>query len=128
MTCAVVAAISSPALAADPIELGAVLSATGAAAFLGGPEKATLEMLIEDTNKAGGIRGAQVQLVVYDDGSEVSKAVLAARRLMEQDGVTAIFGPSTSNNALAVLSFAERAKVPLLAIAVHKEISTPVKP
>jgi branched-chain amino acid transport system substrate-binding protein len=79
-------------------------------------------------NKAGGIRGAKVELVVYDDASDTSKAVLATRRLIEQDRVLAILGSSTSNNALAVLPFAERSKVPLLPIAVHKEISTPVKP
>lgn len=114
--------------AAEPVKIGAVLSVTGPAAFLGGPEKNTLEALVEQVNKAGGIRGARVDLVVYDDASDTSKAVLATRRLIEQDRVLAIVGPSTSNNALAVLPFAERSKVPLLAIAVHKEISTPVKP
>jgi branched-chain amino acid transport system substrate-binding protein len=125
---AVVGTAVPPASAADPIKLGAVLSVTGSAAFLGGPEKNTLEMLVDQVNKAGGIRGSGVQLIVYDDASDTSKAVLATRRLMEQDGVLAIIGPSTSNNALAVLSFAERTRVPLLPIAVHKEISTPVKP
>ena len=114
--------------AAEPLKIGAVLSVTGPAAFLGGPEKNTLEALVDQVNKEGGIRGARVELVVYDDASDTSKAVLATRRLIEQDRVLAIVGPSTSNNALAVLPFAERSKVPLLAIAVHKEISSPVKP
>ncbi len=114
--------------AAEPVKIGAVLSVTGPAAFLGGPERNTLDALVEQVNKAGGIRGAKVELVVYDDASDTSKAVLATRRLIEQDRVLAIVGPSTSNNALAVLPFAERSKVPLLPIAVHKEISTPVKP
>jgi branched-chain amino acid transport system substrate-binding protein len=114
--------------AREPVKIGAVLSVTGPAAFLGGPERNTLDALVEQVNKAGGIRGAPVELVVYDDASDTSKAVLATRRLIEQDRVLAIVGPSTSNSALAVLPFAERSKVPLLAIAVHKEISTPVKP
>ncbi len=118
----------APARAAEPIKIGGVYSVTGPAAFLGGPEKNTLEMMVDKTNKAGGIRGSQVQLSFYDDASDTSKAVLAIRRLMEQDQVLAVLGPGTSNNALAILPFAERAKVPTLPIAVHKEISTPVKP
>lgn len=114
--------------AADPVKIGSVLSVTGGGAFLGGPEKNALELMVDQVNRAGGVRGAQIQLTVYDDASDTSKSVLATRRLMEQDGVLAIVGPGASNNALAVLPFAERARVPLLPIAVHKEISTPVKP
>lgn len=116
------------ATAADPVKIGSVLSVTGGGAFLGGPEKNALELMADQVNRAGGVRGAPIQLTVYDDASDTSKSVLATRRLMEQDGVLAIVGPGASNNALAVLPFAERARVPLLPIAVHKEISTPVKP
>lgn len=128
MAIAVTVASAPAARAADPIKIGAVLSVTGGAAFLGGPEKNALDLMVDQVNKAGGIRGAQIQFVAYDDASDTSKAVLATRRLFEQDGVLAAVGPGTSNNALAVLTFAERAKAPLLPIAVHKEISTPVKP
>ena len=47
--------------AGEPIRIGAILSVTGPAAFLGAPEARTLEMLVEAQNKHGGIAGRQIQ-------------------------------------------------------------------
>ncbi len=53
-----------------PIKIGAVLSATGGASFLGDPEKKTLEMYVADINAKGGINGRKVEVIIYDDASE----------------------------------------------------------
>ena len=45
------------AQAAEPIKIGAILSVTGPASFLGAPEARTLEMLVAETNKKGGVLG-----------------------------------------------------------------------
>ena len=45
------------AQAAEPIKIGAILSVTGPASFLGAPEAKTLEMLVAETNKKGGVLG-----------------------------------------------------------------------
>ena len=52
------------------IKLGAVLSVTGPASFLGDPEKKTLEMYVEQINSNGGVNGQKFQLVIYDDGGD----------------------------------------------------------
>ena len=44
---------------AAQVKVGAVLSVTGPAAFLGDPEKKTLEMYVENINAAGGVNGQQ---------------------------------------------------------------------
>ena len=43
--------------AADTIKIGSVLSVTGPAGYLGDPELKTLQMMIEDINKKGGVLG-----------------------------------------------------------------------
>ena len=43
--------------AEPPIKIGAILSVTGPASFLGAPEAKTLEMLVAETNKKGGVMG-----------------------------------------------------------------------
>jgi len=48
------------AQAAEPIKIGAILSVTGPASFLGGPESRTREMHDEATNKKGGVLGRPV--------------------------------------------------------------------
>ncbi|MCA1908179.1 MAG: ABC transporter substrate-binding protein, partial [Magnetospirillum sp.] len=45
------------AQAADPVRIGAFLSVTGPASFLGEPEKKTLEMYVDRLNKQGGVQG-----------------------------------------------------------------------
>ncbi len=60
----------TPAFAQGEIKLGAVLSVTGPASFLGDPEKRTLEMVVEDVNAKGGILGRKVRLIVYDDAGD----------------------------------------------------------
>ena len=41
------------------IRIGAVLSVTGPAAYLGEPEKKTLEIYVADINAKGGVNGQQ---------------------------------------------------------------------
>ncbi len=52
-----VAAFAPTVSAEEPIKIGALLSVTGPASFLGAPEARTLEMLAADLNAKGGIRG-----------------------------------------------------------------------
>ena len=56
------------------IKIGAVLSVTGPASFLGDPEKKTLEMYVADINAKGGVNGQQIKLFVYDDGGDPNQA------------------------------------------------------
>ena len=54
--------ISLAATASAEIRLGASVSATGPAAFLGDPEAKTIEMLVDQVNEAGGINGEKIEL------------------------------------------------------------------
>ncbi|HEY5997508.1 MAG TPA: ABC transporter substrate-binding protein [Candidatus Deferrimicrobiaceae bacterium] len=115
------------AQAAGPIRIGAIFSVTGPASFLGEPEKNTAKMMEEEINQAGGLLGRKVELVVYDDESDATKAVTAVDRLIKKDKVVAIIGPSTSGNTLAIIPKVEEAKIPLISCAAAKKINQPVK-
>ena len=129
MLCGIAAlAASTGAFAAEPIKIGAIFSVTGPASFLGEPEKNTAKMLEEQINKAGGLLGRPVEIVVYDDESDPTKAVTAVDRLIKMDGVVAIVGPSTTGSTLAVAPKAIAAKIPLISCAAAKKIVDPVNP
>lgn len=115
------------AQAAEPIRIGAIFSVTGPASFLGEPEKNTAKMLEEDINKAGGLLGRKVEIIVYDDETDATKAVTAYDRLIKKDKVVAVVGPSTSGSTLAIVPKAEAAKIPLVSAAAAKKIVVPVK-
>src|SRR4030065_439040 len=65
--------------AAEPIKVGAILSVTGPASFLGAPEAKTLEMLVEEQNKKGGVLGRKIELIVSDSRASPEKAFSFAK-------------------------------------------------
>lgn len=103
-------------------KVGAVFSVTGRASFLGDPEKKTAEMLAEQINKAGGINGKKLELIVYDDEGDATKCNLAVKKLITQDKVCAIIGPSLSGLSMAVIPLAEKNKIPLISAAASYKI------
>jgi len=118
--------LASPVLAADTIKVGAILAVTGPAAFLGAPEQKTLEMMVEDINKKGGIKGHKVELIVKDSGGSPEKALSFAKQLIEENKVLAIIGPSTSGESMKIKSVAEEGKTILLSCAAAEVIVNPV--
>jgi branched-chain amino acid transport system substrate-binding protein len=108
--------------AAEAYKVGAVFSVTGRASFLGDPEKKTALMLQEQINKKGGINGHPLELIIYDDEGDATKCALAVRKLITQDKVCAIVGPSLSGLSMAVLPEAEKHKIPLVSCAASYKI------
>jgi branched-chain amino acid transport system substrate-binding protein len=125
-------ALTAPvaALAADagPIKIGAVFSVTGGASFLGEPEKNTVHLLADLINERGGVLGRKIEMVVYDDETDVNKCVMAVDKLLRKDQVVAVIGPTTSGNTLAVMPKFEPAKIPLVSCSSADKIVIPVTP
>lgn len=114
--------------ASAEIRIGASVSATGPAAFLGDPQAKTLDMLVEQINEAGGLNGEEIALTLYDDGGDPNKARTFATRLIEDDEVVAIIGGSTTGASMSILSVAEDNAIPFISLAGAIEIIDPVKP
>jgi branched-chain amino acid transport system substrate-binding protein len=110
------------------IKIGAVLSATGPATFLGDPEKKTLEMYVADINAKGGINGQPIKLVVYDDGGDPNQARTFATRLIEEDKVDALLAGSTTATTMPIIALSDEAKIPLINFAGAVQAVYPVKP
>jgi branched-chain amino acid transport system substrate-binding protein len=121
------ALIAAPAIAQEPIKIGAFLSVTGGAAFLGDPEQKTLELYVEKVNAAGGVLGRKLQLVSYDSAGDAEKARTFAKRLIEQDKVDVIVGGSTTGETMAVVPLVEAAQIPFISLAGAVVIIEPVK-
>ncbi|MEW5744545.1 MAG: ABC transporter substrate-binding protein [Nitrospirota bacterium] len=119
--------LAVPCHAKEPYRIGAVLAVTGAASFLGEPEKNTLLMLKEQLNAAGGINGTPVEIVIEDSKSDETQAVLAAKKLLEKDEVLAIIGPSTTGESMALIPIMNAAQTPLISLASGAGITLPAK-
>ncbi len=119
--------VAAAAFAAEPLRIGALFSVTGPASFLGEPEKNTLEMLVKQANARGGVSGRKLELVVYDTQGDVTKSVQLANKLIKNDRVSIIVGPSTTGESMAVIPLAEKEKIPLISCAAGIKITEPVK-
>jgi branched-chain amino acid transport system substrate-binding protein len=109
------------------VKVGAVLSVTGPASFLGDPEKKTLQIYLDDINAKGGVNGQKLQLVGYDDGADANAARTFATRLLEEDKVIAMIGGSTTGATLAMIPLFEEAQTPFISLAGAIQIIEPVR-
>jgi branched-chain amino acid transport system substrate-binding protein len=119
------------ATAQEAYKVGAIFSITGPGSSLGLPERDTALMIEADVNAKGGVKGPDgklhpLKLVIYDDASDETKAVLAAKKLIDEDKVTAIVGTTLSGTSLAILDTVQKAEVPLVSCAAAAKIVEPV--
>lgn len=121
------AAWAVPATAQDKIKIGSVTAVTGPASFLGDPIAKTLKMLVDDVNKKGGVLGKQIELVLYDTGSDPTKAKQFGERLVTEDKVVAQVGGTTTAETMAMVPVFEEAQIPFISMGGAVVIVDPVK-
>ena len=99
------------ARAADPIKIGVLGAFSGPLATPSLTSQVGVEYAVEQFNKAGGLNGRMVELLVRDTNGEPTKAVNFAQQLINSEKVVAILGPSNSGEALATVPIVARAGV-----------------
>ena len=97
--------------AAADIKLGAAEALTGPAAQYGQSIKNGLELAINEINAAGGVKGSKVTLVLEDEQGKKEQAIDVFKKLIFQDKVLMLFGPTLSNSAQAADPIAQAAKI-----------------
>ena len=103
-------AVAAPA--AEPIKIGAFFALSGPAAPIGTPTKLVAEMVVDQINKAGGINGRPIELVVGDTESDPAKAASIAKKFIFSDKVAAIIGPTSTGEGMQVKKIVEEAGMP----------------
>ena len=89
--------------AADTVKIGVLHSLSGTMAISETTLKDTMEMLIEDQNKEGGLLGMELEAVVVDPASNWPLFAEKARELIEKEKVVVTFGCWTSVSRKSVL-------------------------
>ena len=95
-------------LAQAQVTVGVITSAAGPLAMIGVPQKNTVALLPTQVGDQA------IRYIALDDGSDPTATVKALKKLISEDNVDAIIGPSGSPNAIGVISFVAQAQVPLL--------------
>jgi branched-chain amino acid transport system substrate-binding protein len=88
------------------IVLGSIQDLSGPVAMLGDHFRNGMQMRFDEANAAGGVHGRRIRLIVEDSGWDTKKGVLAARKLIDQDGVFALINVLGSSIAVATIPLA----------------------
>ena len=111
------AAPSASAASKPDIKVGVALSLTGVGNAYGPVQKNGVELAAERINAAGGANGAKLKLIIEDDQSSPDGGITAFKKLLQQDRVAAILGPTLSGTAVAADPVAQSAQTPVIAIS-----------
>ena len=108
------------AVACAQIRIGLMVSATGPTTAIGIPQKNTGDLLprkIGDTT---------IEYFQLDDGGDTTRAVQNIKKLIQENNIDAMIGPSTTPNALAILDIIAEAKVPVMATVGTSAVVEPL--
>ena len=117
------AACEKKSSAAEPVReqkvvlLGEVGSLTGAQAVFGLSSRNGFDMALREANAAGGVKGHQLALRVYDSQGRPEESAQAVTRLITQDKVVLILGEVSSSGSMAMAEKAQAAGVPMISHA-----------
>jgi len=107
--CATLLCALAQASASAQVKVGVIVSATGPTSAIGIPQKNTAALLpakIGDTT---------VDYIVLEDASDSTQTVTNVKKLIAEQKIDALIGPSGSPNAIGVIQFVAEAKLPMLA-------------
>lgn len=118
---ALAAALSvSVSTACAQVRIGLMVSATGPTSAIGIPQRDTGAIL---PRKIGGM---SVEYISLEDGGDTTRAVQNVKKLIEEDHIDALIGPSTTPNAFAILPVIAEAKLPMLATVGTSAVVEPL--
>lgn len=126
-----VVALGSLALganASDPIRIGFTGPLSGSLSLLGAGVRDGLQTYVELVNSQGGVNGRKIELIAEDDAYDPTRTLAAAKKLVEQDKITAFVSPTGTPNVAAMVAYATERKVPILfPYAFSNTLTNPTK-
>ncbi|MFZ5824147.1 MAG: ABC transporter substrate-binding protein [Bacillota bacterium] len=108
----------------EDIKLGGLIPLTGGGSPYGKGEQKAIELTVDEINKAGGVMGRKLVVYVEDSQTQPDAAVKAAKKLIEVNKVSAIFGTWSSAVTLAVAPVTVEANTILMCTSSSPAITT----
>lgn len=96
------------------IQIGFYGALTGPTATFAISGRNGARLAVEEINRAGGVLGKRIELLVEDDRGEASEAASVVSKLITRDHVVALIGENASSRTLAAAPIAQNYKVPMI--------------
>lgn len=105
--CAAAALLGTVALghAQETVNMGAVLSLTGANATVGEDVRRAVALAVDKVNASGGVLGKKFGVIVEDSGGNPTTALNSARKLVSVDKVPVVIGEYSSGITLPMAQY-----------------------
>src|SRR5262252_2506004 len=120
---AVLSASSCFGRAAEPLKIGVVAALTGSGAEGGRNKIQGAKLATEEVNKAGGVLGRPIELVIEDDQTTNPGVVLAFSKLAGDKDIPAFIGPINSTQVHAMAPEVQRLGKPVMIAGTDPQLT-----
>ena len=110
-------ACETPDALSGDIQIGVTFSLTGGAAIYGNPQEQAVRLAVDEINASGYLGDATLAPVYEDSATDPETAISVMTKLVEEDDVVAVIGPTLSNQAFSADPIAQDAGVPVLGVS-----------
>ncbi len=109
-------ACATPQNLPESIPLGVNLGLTGVTAQYSIPQQQGIQLAIDEINSSGYLNGATLRGIYEDSGDNNEGAIAAMEKLIDEDEVIGVIGPSFSRQAFAADPVAQEAGIPVIGV------------
>ncbi|PJF24168.1 MAG: ABC transporter substrate-binding protein, partial [Phototrophicales bacterium] len=102
----------------ETVTVGSILTLTGGASVFGGSQQRGIQLAVAEINNSAFLgEGVTFEVIFEDSASDNNQAIAAMTKLVEEDRVIAVIGPTLSREAFSADPIAQDAGVPVLAVS-----------
>lgn len=107
----------TPANLSGTVTIGALFTLSGGASVYGTPQRYGVELAVQQINESGFLGDATLEVLFEDSASENEQAISAMTKLVEEDQVVAVIGPTLSREAFSADPIAQDNGTPVLGVS-----------
>ncbi|PJF21991.1 MAG: ABC transporter substrate-binding protein [Phototrophicales bacterium] len=102
----------------EEVTIGAIFARSGNISVYGIPQSQAVELAVAEINESGYLgEGVTLSVIFEDSAGDQEQAIAAMTKLVEEDQVVAVLGPTLSTEAFAADPIAQEAGVPVMGVS-----------
>lgn len=101
----------------ETVTIGAIFGLSGPISVYGGPQQSAVTLAVDEVNASGYLGDSALEVIFEDSAGDAEGAINAMTKLVEEDGVVAVLGPTLSTEAFAADPIAQENSVPVMGVS-----------
>ncbi len=102
----------------ETVTIGAVFGLSGPISVYGGPQQQAVQLAIDEVNESGYLgEGTELAVIFEDSAGDAEQAISAMTKLVEEDQVVAVIGPTLSTEAFSADPVAQENGTPVMGVS-----------